>query len=233
MVIGALLSFAGPAGWYVFEHMFSDSTVPSNMHPYFYAELITLFSFTLFGLILGYFADKTETASLCDGLTGAYSRHYVLLKLDELMKMNRQHGRNFSLILFDLDNFSQVNEKHGLLVGDSLLAIFADLAKKKKAKTDIFGRIEKDLFMLICPDTVIKEAEKKARIIGTAVTKLTEKALGFPESQTVSAGVYELPPGLKMSIEELLRFLKKPLVDAKVQGGNRIILLAKDEDAAL
>lgn len=229
MIIGALFSVVGPAGWYLFEQTFSETAVPASLHPYFYAELVTLFSFILFGLILAGFADKVEKARLSDGLTGAYSRPYVLQKLKELMAVNRRHGKNFSLVVFDLDRFSTVNEKYGLLTGDKLLANFAALAAKKKAKTDIFGRIEKDLFLLICPDTEIKEAEKRAKAIGTAVTKLSEKALGFPGSQTVSAGVYELPPGLKMSVEELLRFLQKPLADAKVQGGNKIVLVAKGE----
>lgn len=230
MIVGALLSLIGPAGWYVFAGYFPDSIVPKDVHPYIYSELLTLFSFSFFGLLFGMCADRTEKARVRDGVSGAYSRNHVLLKLHELMQLNRRHGKNFSLIVFDLDKFSQVNQKYGLLTGDRLLATFAGLVKKKSSKTDIFGRVEKDLFLLICPDSERKEAEKKAKTIGTALTKISEKALGFPGGQTVSAGVYELPPGLRMSIEELLKYLQKPLADAKVQGGNKIVVVQKSEE---
>lgn len=51
------------------------------------------------------------------------------------------------MVLFDLDNFKQVNDNHGHHAGDEVSRVFADLVRDSVRKTDVFGRWGGEEFM--------------------------------------------------------------------------------------
>lgn len=71
--------------------------------------------------------EAVKQEAITDGLTGLLNRRYLNKELAELC----HQGKNvFTLALFDLDNFKQLNDRFGHLLGDRVLQFFASLLKK-------------------------------------------------------------------------------------------------------
>lgn len=95
-----------------------------------------------------------------DGLTGVYNRR----KIDQLLSMTlnrcKRTQATFSVVLFDLDHFKLINDRHGHQKGDLVLKEFSTQMSKRLRKTDFFGRLGGDEFILICPDTTSEDTKK-------------------------------------------------------------------------
>ena len=77
-LIGVLLSFIGPLGEYLFIKYFPGEVTDSLLLTYIYTELSALVAFSVFGFLLGLFAEKVEKLAVRDKLTGLYNRHYMM-----------------------------------------------------------------------------------------------------------------------------------------------------------
>ncbi len=223
MLVGAMLSFIGPFGEWLVLQLIPQGLASPLILSYIYTEIITFLAFGFSGFLLGNYVEKIEKLAYTDPLTGVSSRHYLMSRLEELMTMSDRHGEGFSVIMFDLDYFKQVNDNYGHLVGDQTLKSFANCVMGHKRNIDIFGRYGGEEFILLCPRTEERDGLVLADRIRLEVEKLDKKALGFYGPQTVSAGVYEMMPGVKMSTEELLSLVDQALYDAKLQGRNRVV----------
>jgi len=69
-----------------------------------------------------------------------------------------RYGRPFSIILFDLDHFKQVNDKFGHLVGDEILVSIGEILLTNTRNVDLPGRWGGEEFLLICPETELSAA---------------------------------------------------------------------------
>jgi diguanylate cyclase (GGDEF)-like protein len=87
-----------------------------------------------------------------DALTGLNNRSQFTDNLAQLIERNRRLHSNFSLMLLDLDNFKQVNDKQGHSVGDEVLIKFADILKQSVRSTDTVFRFGGDEFAVIIDD---------------------------------------------------------------------------------
>jgi diguanylate cyclase (GGDEF)-like protein len=92
-----------------------------------------------------------------DELTKAYNRKYLKEIIPELI------NKKICLIMMDIDNFKQINDKNGHLVGDIVLQILSEVIKENLRKKDIFIRWGGEEFLII-PNNVenINTAEKIA-----------------------------------------------------------------------
>lgn len=74
-------------------------------------------------------SDKLESMlerSVVDGLTGLYDHDTLLTLLGKEIERGKRHTEKLSLLLLDLDDFKLVNDEHGHLEGDRVLAGVAD-----------------------------------------------------------------------------------------------------------
>ncbi|MDX1584355.1 MAG: diguanylate cyclase, partial [Thermoanaerobaculia bacterium] len=93
-----------------------------------------------------------------DGLTGLPRREIVFDRLREEIKRSERHRRPMSVAMLDLDHFKSVNDKHGHLVGDSILRTVAETFRKRLRSTDQIGRYGGEEFIVILPETEIEQA---------------------------------------------------------------------------
>ena len=102
-----------------------------------------------------------------DSHTGLYNHGYLLNRLEEEISLAHRHQRSLSLIILDLNNFKEVNDRHGHLVGDEVLQRVATTIRKNVRQHDIVARYGGDEFCIILPETDQEGAE-------AAVTKMRE-----------------------------------------------------------
>lgn len=230
-LIGASLSFLGPLGEWMVLKLFSDSATDSLLITYFYAEVVALISFGLFGYLLGLHTEKIEFLALRDKLTGLYNRHYLIEQLEYLLAQHRRHKKRSSVMMIDLDNFKKVNDYYGHIIGDMALRAVAECVHRICRDSDILTRYGGEEFIIVCHDTDINEGSQLAERIRRSVECLTIESLGFPGPQTISIGVYELSPDEELTVDQLIRKADKALYRAKEEGRNKVFISNQEQVA--
>ncbi|HVQ58027.1 MAG TPA: GGDEF domain-containing protein [Solirubrobacterales bacterium] len=148
-----------------------------------------------------------------DELTGVGNYRALHERLLEEIARHRRHGREFALVLLDLDGFKQVNERHGHLEGDRLLAeIGASLQAETRAEDSVF-RQGGDEFAVIVPEANAEEAGEVAARLRDCVA---HRGFGSDEERPVSAAAgYAIYPVDGTRPEDLMRFADVDLFAAK------------------
>ena len=156
-------------------------------------------------------AKQFEELATIDGLTGLYNRRHFEILAEAEWKRFQRYRRPLSLILIDIDQFKEINDRRGHGAGDVVLKKLATISMEGKRSADIVARLGGDEFVVLTPETNLQQARAVAeRILGA-----TEPLNGV----TFSIGVAEAT--LRMSgIEALLRSADRALYCAKSAGKN-------------
>jgi diguanylate cyclase (GGDEF)-like protein len=136
------------------------------------------------------FREAKQLADL-DALTGLHNRRYFHETLGRECARAHRYERKLSLIVFDLDDFKEVNDRIGHLAGDAALAEAADRVRDVVRTADISCRVGGDEFAVILPESSLEEADQLYRRILNAVSA---RPLGQAGKLYLSAGVAELRP---------------------------------------
>ena len=176
---------------------------------------------------------QLETLATTDTLTGLLNRRALWDRaLVELARARRERTP-LSLLVLDLDNFKQVNDRWGHMVGDAVLRHVTALMQGAVRRTDVVGRLGGEEFVVVLPQEGVEAGNRLAeklrlRIADTpmpwedmALTNTVDTASGLP--MTVSIGGVSLPPGGQVSLELLLDEADKALYRAKAEGRNRVV----------
>lgn len=164
------------------------------------------------------FLSQRELARLAfrDGLTGVHNRRSFMLAVDEHLRQTIGLGRDPGhLVLIDVDDFKQINDRHGHDTGDQVLAAVAQ-AIERCAAPQVCGRLGGEEFGVLHATGVDPEAF--GRRLCEAVAQLN--AAGLPT--TVSVGI--APFRAEAPISVTFRAADEALYCAKRQGKNRCVL---------
>jgi diguanylate cyclase (GGDEF)-like protein len=161
-----------------------------------------------------------QKASREDFLTKLYNKRAI----DEQLRIKEgefeRYGRNYSLIMFDLDFFKAVNDTYGHDAGDAVLAAFAKILKKMCRTVDVVGRYGGEEFIAILSDTGLSGAVK----FGNKVRQTLEHTKLMYKKQhikvTASGGAAERKAF--QSVKATMQSADERLYDAKNSGRNRI-----------
>ncbi len=170
-------------------------------------------------------AEISELAER-DELTKAYNRRYIMESLQEEKKRADRTRMPFSICIFDLDHFKEINDRYGHITGDRVLVDFVDRLRSELRYFDALDKREDDArfaryggeeFILLLPHTSLPGARQCAeRIRGiTADARFASRC-----HITVSVGVAEFRIG--ESIESTLRRADGALYLSKQLGRNRV-----------
>lgn len=156
--------------------------------------------------------EELEQLATTDALTGLYNRHRFNELLEQEVTRARRYHTPLSLIMFDLDYFKNVNDTYGHAVGDQVLQAVADVIRKNVRATDWVGRWGGEEFMVLCPETMEKDAILTAEKLRGLVESHTFETV---ETITISCGV--------------TRFKAPDSVDAFVSRADDGLYRAKDK----
>ncbi|MGE5344278.1 MAG: GGDEF domain-containing protein [Candidatus Omnitrophota bacterium] len=175
--------------------------------------------------------EKTHALSVTDGLTNLYNQtHFFLLLRLQIEKSKRYHTP-FSLIIFDVDNFKNYNDKNGHIKGSAVLRRIGDLMRSVFRSTDVLAKYGGDEFVVILPSTDKVGAFLAADRFREVVEE--EKFEGRetqPQGKvTVSIGIAGYPEH-GQTVEEILDRADKALYFAKNNGRNKAVIYNADLD---
>lgn len=143
-----------------------------------------------------------------DSLTGLLNRRMILHHLDEAINLANRRKNPFSLLLFDLDYFKQINDNQGHQAGDTLLIKLSRLLQEHSRDQDRIGRYGGDEFIVLLPGCLSDEA----RLIAERINQLCQQHLDI----SLSMGLATLRPGEESSA--LLQRADVGLYQAKLAG---------------
>jgi diguanylate cyclase (GGDEF)-like protein len=129
-----------------------------------------------------------------DGLTELANRREFEESLANEISRAERFGGSLALILADLDNFKQVNDRFGHQAGDEVLKAFADILRETVRDIDVAARYGGEEFAVLLPQTDVDGAERLAeRLRGAVETSPLAEAQGRPVVVTSSFGVAAFP----------------------------------------
>jgi diguanylate cyclase (GGDEF)-like protein len=134
------------------------------------------------------FREARQLADL-DALTGLHNRRFFHETLARECARAHRYERKLSLIVFDLDDFKDINDRIGHLAGDAVLSEAAERVRDVVRTADIACRVGGDEFATILPESGIDQADQLYRRIQNAVSS---RPLGQAGKMFLSAGVAEL-----------------------------------------
>jgi len=156
--------------------------------------------------------EKLVALSTTDPLTSAYNRRYLLHVINSEINRAVRYGSTFSLIMFDLDHFKEINDTFGHDAGDEVLKEIAVMVRKRIRKNDVLARWGGEEFMILLPGTAADNARIFAEML---ITELRLLKYTFPGTATASFGVTCYKPD--------------DTIDSILKRADQLVYLAKDE----
>lgn len=155
--------------------------------------------------------------SILDQLTGIKNRRYFDQRINEEKAEADRYGTPFSLLIFDLDKFKNVNDEFGHDTGDDVIVGTVEVVKSLIRDSDTFARWGGEEFTVLMKQTDIEGAGQAAEKIRKAVESIDHPKVG---KVTISIGVSQYIPGEK--VESTFKRADDALYRAKREGRNRV-----------
>jgi diguanylate cyclase (GGDEF)-like protein len=170
-----------------------------------------------------YSVEKRD--ALMDSLTKLYNRRAVFFELKRELRKTERFNHPTSVAMVDLDFFKKYNDINGHVAGDRLLRRFGRILKESVREFDIVGRFGGEEFIIIFPETSLKDASKVCERVRETVeaTKFHGQEKMPNKRVTVSIGIAEVPPKRKMKRDTIVRKADEKLYEAKSTGRNQVI----------
>lgn len=172
--------------------------------------------------------ERAQLEASKDPLTGLLNRRGFTDAVGKLYA-GSTHLHGAGLLMVDIDQFKQINDTHGHLVGDQVLRAVAQVLRARIKGADIAARLGGDEFAVLLPDTVMVGATALAEQIRTTLLQRRLRLIDrndHIENVTLSVGVAHA--GGDTSLEALLKKADSALYAAKHAGRNCVSAEAAD-----
>jgi two-component system cell cycle response regulator len=182
----------------------------------------TILKFTYGDELEEAFQQKMYDAALHDGLTGAFNKRHFLDRLPTEVAYARRHKTPLTLLMFDVDHFKQVNDRHGHVAGDYVLQTIASIVTGTLRTEDIFARYGGEEFAVLCRSATLEKGSVLAERLRAKVETHLFNHHGDRIAVTISLGVaafVDHPDAQTQLISEA----DAALYRAKRAGRNRVV----------
>jgi diguanylate cyclase (GGDEF)-like protein len=155
-----------------------------------------------------------------DPLTGLFNWRHFVGRLEEEAERARRQSGPLSLLMFDIDNFKQVNDKLGHLAGDAVLRVVADVARRSVRLFDICARYGGDEFAILMPGSGSSNSALVAERIREGIEDCRPAGGPWADQLRITASV-----GVAMfaaTADDLIARADQAMYEAKRSGKNQV-----------
>lgn len=146
------------------DHSVLESVVGLTFLILFFAAYLTYEKLLINRLRLELAQHQSSSAlwrdlALVDPLTGLFNRRYAEKRLKEEISRSQRKGYPLTLVLFDLNDFKQINDQFGHAAGDVVLQAFSNCLSKAVREADLAARLGGDEFVMLLTECDAVHAE--------------------------------------------------------------------------
>ncbi|MFA5354327.1 MAG: diguanylate cyclase [Thermodesulfovibrionales bacterium] len=163
---------------------------------------------------------ELEKQATTDALTGIPNRYRFNETLGHEIERCRRYGVPLSLVMFDIDNFKNINDTHGHDVGDEVLKHIARTVRAMIRNSDFFARWGGEEFMILATHTGLEDGARLAERLRAGIEGKPYGTIGV----TLSFGVTAYRN--HATVEDLLKCADDALYEAKNMGRNQVRIKA-------
>ena len=165
--------------------------------------------------------DRAKAHAERDGLTGVLNRGGIEHRLDWALIERERERIPVSLLFIDLDNFKQVNDRHGHALGDACLRAVTRAVSEQFQYGDQLGRLGGEEFVLVLSGVELPAALRIAEQVGARIRRDCANVEGVAVAVTASIGAAQARDG--DSVASLIARADQAMYAAKRAGGDRVM----------
>src|SRR5678816_3745170 len=166
--------------------------------------------------------EEIYRMTIVDALTGAYNKRYFLEFLEREIARCARYRRPLSLLMFDIDHFKAINDKHGHLTGDYVLRELSRRLLARVRREELLARYGGEEFAAVLPETDLNGARTFGEQVRHIVCDQPFEYEGDTFPVTVSVGVATVE-GEDIDVSAFIKQVDDLLYRAKREGRNRVV----------
>jgi diguanylate cyclase (GGDEF)-like protein/PAS domain S-box-containing protein len=166
--------------------------------------------------------DELERLATIDVLTELANRRHFVDQATRLLARCRDETTPAALLMFDIDRFKLINDRHGHATGDQALCRMGTLCREQLRPTDLVARWGGEEFVALLPRLTLDDATLVADRLRRTVAGTLIRTSGADVGFTISIGLVGCGPG--ETLEALINRADAALYDAKLQGRDRVVV---------
>ena len=166
--------------------------------------------------------EEIYKMTIVDALTGAHNKRYFLEFLEREIARCARYRRPLSLLMFDIDHFKQINDKHGHLTGDYVLRELSRRLLGRVRREELLARYGGEEFAAVLPEADLTGARTFGEQIRRLVAEQPFEYEGDKFPVTVSVGV-ACVEGSDIDVTAFIKIADDNLYRAKREGRNRVV----------
>ncbi len=175
---------------------------------------------------------ELKLAATRDPLTGVANRGQLETQLRHHLEDFHAHEgtRHLSVIFLDVDRFKRINDTYGHQIGDEVLIDLTRLLQHETYSGEVIGRYGGEEFVLLCPDTDLQSAVRRAERLRSAIMK---SSIGGVRTLNVTSSFGVSTARLGDSIQTIFERADACLYRAKETGRNKTCWEGDDTEQAV
>lgn len=182
----------------------------------------TIFKFAYQDNLENIFHKELYKMAVVDAVTGIFNKRYFLDRFKEEFSHAKRMQHPLVLMMMDVDHFKKINDTHGHLAGDFVLAHLAKIVHKMVRASDIFARYGGEEFILLLRSSDEPGAIQLAERIRQTIAQTPAQFESHTIPTTVSLGVATLAENDFGSIEVFMEAADQYLYRSKQSGRNKV-----------
>jgi diguanylate cyclase (GGDEF)-like protein len=198
-----------------------DSAIPGFFQPAHAERLGTFANLAAIAISNARLYELSQHQALTDELTGLNNRRGLMNLGQAEVERSLRFGHPISILMFDVDNFKQINDSSGYHAGDEVLFSLAKRCCQTLRSVDIAGRYGGDEFVVVMPETLLEGATQVAERLRRSVESETFMTTAGALNISISVGVALLAHP-QTSFGQGLEQAGVALHAAKFAGKNRV-----------
>ncbi len=164
--------------------------------------------------------QQIRNMAIKDSLTGLLNHGQMMEAANSAYRLAKRNNTSVVVAMIDIDNFKQVNDKRGHMIGDTVIVGLAQLLKTSVRDTDVVGRYGGEEFMVVFHSDNVESIEKKLNTICFTFSKLSFKDEYDNFQCTFSCGVASSNDAEEL--KDIIHLADQTMYEVKKDGKNGV-----------